>query len=145
MLEKKQSSAVNIQYGRFNQTSGAFICINQSFVSVRFVPCSNFAVLCESHKIRLEKLTRIDGCVQTAKQSSYAQLSKRNFVINKTNFIILNRYIITPIRGTRKPLRAFTRFPYYLLPFFPYLVWMPYAAYSNCKSKYKVISILAHY
>ena len=34
MLEKKQSSAVNIQYGRFNQISGALICINQSFVSV---------------------------------------------------------------------------------------------------------------
>ena len=32
--------------------------------------------------------------------------------------LLLNRYIITAIWGTRKPLWAFTRFPYYLL-FFP--------------------------
>ena len=38
-------------------------------------------------------------------------------VTNNINFIklILSRYIIiTPIWGTRKPLKAFTRFTYYL-------------------------------
>ena len=53
----------------------------------------------------------------TAPRSLFITFSTFLFTTT-TSTLLLNRYIITPIWGTRKPLWAFTRFPYYLL-FFP--------------------------
>lgn len=54
----------------------------------------------------------------TAPRSLFITFSTFLFTTT-TSTLLLNRYIITPIWGTRKPLWAFTRFPYYLL-FFSY-------------------------
>ena len=53
----------------------------------------------------------------TAPRSLFITFSTFLFTTT-TSTLLLNRYVITPIWGTRKPLWAFTRFPYYLL-FFP--------------------------
>ena len=64
----------------------------------------------------------------TAPRSLFITFSTFLFTTT-TSTLLLNRYIITPIWGTRKPLWAFTRFPYYLL-FFPIRPSPPFFSFS---------------